>query len=405
MKGANGIVGSGRQESGQGSLATLGMTTSKGQGFLATLGMTTAGDVTIFAAVALAAVLAISPLRGQVASHQQTAIQPGTQAGVQSTAAGHPAMAADPFAKADMTPAMPVVNRPVVRVNGTELTDRDLLREMMTIFPYARQHNGFPKGEEEKIRMGALKMIEFEELVYQEAERRGMTVAPAKLQKAYSDFRGQFPSDEMFKEYLKAEMKDSPQLLRKQIKRSLLIDAFLKQEVADKSKVSPVEERAYYEKNPNVFRYGEKFTFQTISVMPSEKGDEAAKKDGRKRAEDACRQAKATKSYEEFGLLAEKISEDDFHVNMGLHQAVDRDKLPPEVIKAATAMKVGEVSDLIPLGPFYTCFRLDEHTPAGKFTFEQVKDPLRAQLQKEKSEKLRAALDKKLRQNAKVQEL
>jgi hypothetical protein len=32
------------------------------------------------------------------------------------------------------------------------------------------------------------------------------------------------------------------------------------------------------------------------------------------------RQAKETKSYEDFGLLAEKISEDDFRVNMGDHK-------------------------------------------------------------------------------------
>ena len=39
--------------------------------------------------------------------------------------------------------------KPVARVNGAVLTDRDLLREMFTIFPYARQHNGgFPKAME-----------------------------------------------------------------------------------------------------------------------------------------------------------------------------------------------------------------------------------------------------------------
>jgi hypothetical protein len=373
---------------GQGFLPSLGMTKWAGHGkprCLALLGMTAL------------LVLAISPAHAQVASHQQTTMTP-------AVAASAPA-AANPYASANMTPVQPVMNKPVVRINGTELTDRDLLREMMAIFPYARQHNGFPKGEEEKIRMGAMKMIEFEELVYQEAERRGMTIPPAKLQKAYSDFRSQFPSDEMFNEYLKAEMAGSKAQLRKQIRRSLLIDALLKQEVTDKSSVSPAEERAYYEKNPNVFSYGEKFTFQTISVMPSEKADEAGKKEGRKRAEDACKQAKATKSYEEFGLLAEKISEDDFRVNMGLHKAIDRDKLPTEIVKPAEAMKPGDVSDLIPLGPYYTCFRLDERVPAGKYSFAQVKDPLRGQMQKEKSEKLRSALDKKLRQNAKVQEL
>ena len=313
--------------------------------------------------------------------------------------------APDSTASATLSPVRPVMDKPVVRVNGTELTDRDLLREMLTIFPYARQHNGFPKGEEAKIRMGALKMIEFEELVYQEAERRGMSIPPAKLQSAYSDFRAQFPSDEMFNEYLKAEMKGSRQLLRKQILRSLLIDALLKQEVADKSKVTLAEAKAYYAKNPDLFRYPETFSIQTISIMPYEKAADDVKKGAKKRAEDAWQKAKASKSYEEFGLLAEKVSEDDFHVNMGDHHAVDREKLPTEIVRAAQAMQAGQVSELMQLGSFYTFFRLNAHTPAGRYTFEQVKDKLIQNMQREKSEQLRAALDKKLRQNAKVQEL
>ena len=340
------------------------------------------------------AVLALSPAMAQVASHQTTAP-------VNPMLASSSAPAESPA----LSPAFQVTGKPVVRVNGTELTDRDLLREMMTIFPYARQHSGFPKAEEPKIRMGALKMIEFEELVYQEAERRKMIVPATKLRQAEADFRAQFPSQEVFDEYLKAEMKGSKQVLRQQIRRSLLIEALLKADVEDRSKVSLVEARAYYGKNPQAFGYKETFSIQSISVMPSDKAGESAKKESRKKADDACKQAKATKSYQEFGLLAEKISEDDFHVNMGDHKQVDRDKLPPEIGKVASAMQPGQVSDMLQLGNFYTCFRLNAHTPAGKFKFEQVKDSLRKELQKEKYERLRASLDKKLRQNAKVQEL
>ncbi len=360
----------------------------KGQstpGFLALLGMT------------MLAVLAISPAAGQVASHAPTAVQPVAAANPSPTPAAAPS--------ANLSPMMQVSNRPVVRVNGSELTDRDLLREMLTIFPYARQHNGFPKAEEPKIRMGALKMIEFEEMVYQEALRRGMTVPLAKLQKAQADFRAQFPNDEVFDEYLKTEMQGSKQLLRQQIRRSLLIEELLKVEVSNKSKVSLVEARAYYDKNPEAFRYPETFAIQTISIMPSDKASDEVKKQASKQAEEACAKAKATKSYEEFGLLAEKVSQDDFHVNMGDHKAVDRSQLPPEIVKAALAMQPGQVSDLLQLGSFYTCFRLDAHGPAGKLTFAQVKDRLVQNLQKEKSERLRAGLDKKLRQTAKVEEL
>src|SRR5215468_2653993 len=79
------------------------------------------------------------------------------------------------FKSTTLTPT----GKTVARVNGTVLTDRDLLREMMTIFPYARQHGGkFPASMESDIRRGALDMLEFEELVYQEANRRNVKVAP-----------------------------------------------------------------------------------------------------------------------------------------------------------------------------------------------------------------------------------
>lgn len=340
-------------------------------------------------AAALSSVLALA----QVASHAPTQMQGLANAN------------AMPPASPVSASSMQVSDKPVVRINDTVLTDRDLLREMLSIFPYARQHNGFPKAEEAKIRLGALKMIEFEELVYQEAERRKMTVPPAKLQSAEAEYREQFPTQEDFDKYLKTEMQGSRQLLRRQIRRSLLVDALLKAEVEDKSKVSLAEARVYYDKNPKPFQYKESFSIQTISIMPSDKASDEVKKGAQKRAEDALRQAKATKSYQDFGLLAEKLSEDDFHVNMGDHKAVESDKLPPQIVKAAQAMQPGQVSDLLQLGSFYTFFRLNVHTPAGKTKFEDVKGRLRKDLEKDKYEQLRAGFDKKLRQNAKVQEL
>src|SRR4051794_22656129 len=42
-----------------------------------------------------------------------------------------------------------------IRVNGTALSEMDVRREMVSIFPYAMQHNGFPKDMEPQIRKGA----------------------------------------------------------------------------------------------------------------------------------------------------------------------------------------------------------------------------------------------------------
>ena len=214
------------------------------------------------------------------------------------------------------------------------LTDADLVREEYAIFPYARQHNGLPKDLEPQIRDGAMKMIVFEELVYQEALRRKMTVPAAKMQRAETEFRKQFATPDEFNALLQSEFHGSEQLLQEKIRRSLLIEAFLKTEVDNKSAVSPAEVRAYYDKNPARFQHPESFTFQTISVLPPANATADQLKEGRTRAEKALRQAKATKTAEEFGLLAEKISDDDYRVMMGQHKPIPADQLAPQVLKA-----------------------------------------------------------------------
>jgi len=237
--------------------------------------------------------------------------------------------------------SLQVSDKPVAKVNGAVLTDRDLLREMFQIFPYAQQHNGFPKEQEASIRQGALQMIIFEELVFQEAQRRKLTVPPAELNRAESDFKKQFHSADEYQKYLKAEMGGSDQAVRDKIKRSLLIEQVLKLEVQDKDIVTSAEVRAFYDKNPARFEKPETYTFQSISVLPPPNPTPDQKKEGLKRANELLKEADATKSYNDFGLLAEKVSEDDFRVNMGDHQAVEKDKLPPQVLKAFAAMNPG----------------------------------------------------------------
>lgn len=296
--------------------------------------------------------------------------------------------------------------RPVVRVNGAVLTDRDLLREMMTIFPYARQHNaGFPKAMEADIQRGAMKMIEFEELVYQEAKHRKMTIPPATMTKAEIDFKKQFPGDQEYQQFLNTEFNGSQALLRSKIERSLLIEKMLKIEVADKANITDAQLRAYYDKNPERFKTAESSSFQTISFLPTDKATPAQLLQVRKRAEEGLRQAKATKTYEEFGLLAEKISEDDYRVMMGDRKAVDLSKLPPEVLKATSTMKEGQVSDLVQIGDAFAIIRLNARVPAAKQSFEAAKQSLRGELERKKTEELRSALDKRLRVNAKIEEL
>jgi peptidyl-prolyl cis-trans isomerase SurA len=328
----------------------------------------------------------VSAVFGQVTSHAPTVFKSAP---------------AQPAATAQQPKVLPVA-----RVNGAVLTSADLLREEYAIFPYARQHNGgIPKEFEKQIRDGAMKMIIFEELVYQEALRRKMTIPAARMQSAETDFRKQFPNPEQYNEFLQSEFHGSRAALDEKIRRSLLIDALLKSEVEDKCVVTPAEVRAYYDQNPARFHHPETYTFQTISVLPPANATAAQLKEGRTRAQNALKQAKATKNAEEFGLLAEKISDDDYRVMMGQHKPVPVDQLAPEVLKVLAAMHPNDVSEIIQLGQAYTIVRLQAHTPAGQANLDEVKGQISKDLQDGKRNRLRSALNAKLSQNAKIEEL
>jgi peptidyl-prolyl cis-trans isomerase SurA len=332
--------------------------------------------------------------------------------GFAQVVASHAPALATPAANTAPAPVASVPNlppsagNPVAKVNGAILTDGDLMREEQAIFPYANIHNGsVPKSMEPEMRKGALQMIIFEELLYQEALREKRTVPAEKLQHAEVEFRKQFPTQQQYDAVMQRELHGSKQALREKIRRSLLIEQMLKTQVRDKSKVSEAEALAYYKANPKKFQHAETFSIQTISIIPPQNVTPDIAAEARKKADSAIKQAKAAKTYQEFGLLAEKMSEDDWHVNMGDRKAVERDKLPPPVVTAALAMKAGQVSDLIQLGPAYTIFRLNAHTSAGITPFAEVKAKLMTDMQKEKTEQLRAALDKKLRKTAKIEVL
>ena len=161
------------------------------------------------------------------------------------------------------------------------------------------------------------------------------------MQQAEADFRRQFATPDEFNALLQGDFHGSQQLLREKIRRSLLIEAFLKIEVENKGAVSEPEIRAYYDKNPARFQHPETFTFQTISILQPAHATADQLKEGHTRADSALRQAKATKTAEEFGLLAEKISDDDYRVMMGQHKPLPTDQLAPQVLKALQAMKTG----------------------------------------------------------------
>jgi peptidyl-prolyl cis-trans isomerase SurA len=303
-------------------------------------------------------------------------------------------------------PAEVMATKPAAKVNGAVLTELELRREMYTIFPYAQQHNNtFPKDLEPEIRKGALEMIIFEELLYQEAKRLNVAIAPEKLASSQKAFRRQFTEKAMYDQFLRTECSGSQAVLNEKIRRSLLIEKMMKTQVQQKSVVTLADAKAYYDKNPKQFEHGETVAIQTISIIPPAGASKEINEEAYDKIKDGLRLARATKSAQEFGLLAERISDDDWRTHMGERKTMEVSGLPPEVAKVVHSMKVGEVSDIIKVDRAYVIVRLNGHKLAGKTPFAEAKAKIQSDLRTQRTLETRSALNQKLRQNAKIEVL
>jgi parvulin-like peptidyl-prolyl isomerase len=146
-------------------------------------------------------------------------------------------------------------------------------------------------------------------------------------------------------------------------------------------------------------------SIQTISLVIPEQPAPQQETSVRKRAEDALRQARKTKTYEEFGMLAEKISEDDWRVMMGDHQFITREQMPPEVAKVAFTLKPEQLSDLIRAENSWCIVRLNGRQEPHQTSYEQVRASLKKEIEANKVETLRRTLHQQLRKKARVEEL
>ena len=194
----------------------------------------------------------------------------------------------------------------VARVNGTVLTDHDLLREMIPSSRMPASMAGSFPQRWKRISVAAPKQSSSKNSC---SRRRGrnLKVPSVRLDRAVKAFRDQFGSANEFRAYLKEECGGSNQKLREKMRRSIMIDDLLLAEVAQKAVVTEAEVRASYQKNPASFFSPETVSLQTISIGIPDKPTPQQEASTRKRAEDALRQAKVAKNYEQFGMLAEKL--------------------------------------------------------------------------------------------------
>jgi parvulin-like peptidyl-prolyl isomerase len=293
----------------------------------------------------------------------------------------------------------------VARINGAALTERDLQREMSKLFPYSGVHGGRIPGEYgAELRQQAKNQIVFEELLHQEALRRKMAVPTATFADVMQQARERFPSRKEYQEYAMREY-GSVQGFEAQIRRALLIALLLDREITQKARVTEAAVKQFYAQNQSRFRKPESVWIQSISLKFPPNSTPAQRTALRTRAENLMAMAKAAGTFEEFGRLAEKFSEDDWRIMMGDHKWIHRGRLPGAVEAVAFNLKAGQVSDILETSEAFVIVRSNGVQPQRQIPFSEVSASLREDLEKARLADVRRQFETYLRKTFTVEEL
>jgi len=293
----------------------------------------------------------------------------------------------------------------VARINGVVVTQAQVDEEIQRLFPYFAIHGGrVPEGARKQLQDQAIHDAVLHELMYQEARRRGLQVPPEAWQKRLTDIRKNFPTRKAYEETAVKQYGSVAEFERR-LRRAMLAEQLWKTEVTSKSAVTTEEARAYYASHKAQYVRPEAVWLQTISINFPKSATAEQKQEARKIAEQILAKAKAAKSYDEFGVLAEQLSQDNWRVMMGDHKWVHRGTVTPDIESAVFSLKSGETSGVVEAATGYLILRANEHQQKRQMTFDEMSATIRKGLESEKRGKRSTDFEAALRKSAKVEML
>ena len=311
-----------------------------------------------------------------------------------------------------LTPAQEIVDEIIAKINGEILTLSEFDEVMANIEPQIREQlaklsQADRIRELAKIRKQIMDQLIDEKLVLQEAKRFKIQVdkddLAAQVEAAYGNVRARFPNEEDFNKVLKTQNVTAEELrLRysQQIEKQLMVRELVLRRIRPKVEVAEQDIVQYYEKNSEAFSQAEEVQIRLIQIVfPANASDE--EKANKKEEIDEL-WAKAKSGYN-FDTLARQFSEGPSARNGGDLGFFKRGTLRPEFDKAAFALAVGEISDIITTDEGYHIIMLEDKKEVLSKSLIEVKDQIREELTQKKVEEKYIQMIESLRSEAKIE--
>jgi peptidyl-prolyl cis-trans isomerase C len=289
--------------------------------------------------------------------------------------------------------------KPVAKVNGVAIIQRELDEAVAQLLPQASYHRNVKPERMKELEQKALESLIQEELFYRAGLKKSYKVPKGDVNKRLDAIVKKYPSPKAYREALKKYgLKEEN--VRKKIEHIMLAQVFINEEVYKKAAMSDSQLLDYYQKNRDKFQKPEAVHLFHILVKVPPEAQKGEKEKLRKKAESLLQRLKKG---EEFQKLAWDNSDDPSRVKGGDLGIVHRGRLEPDVENPAFALKKGEMSGIVTSIYGHHILKAQEKFPPEQLPFAEVKEKLRKELEQKEVEKRLADLIVSLRENAKIE--
>ena len=289
----------------------------------------------------------------------------------------------------------------LAKVNGVAITRGERDRALQEILAQGGGRGGQQPTPEMMPQMenAALDQLINIEVLYQKGKKLTVKDLEQKVDEKVGQTRKQFPSQADFEKALKgANITENK--LKDLARRNIVIDNLMQKEVFSKITVTEADVKKFYDDNPDKFKMPERTQASHILISADQKATPEDKKKAKEKAE-AIR--KRVAKGEDFATVAKAESNCPSAAKGGDLGYFGKGQMVPEFEKAAAALKLGELSDVVE-SPFgYHIIKVMDRKPADTVKFAEVKDKIEDYLKGQKAQKPMSDYVEKIKKEAKVE--
>jgi len=284
---------------------------------------------------------------------------------------------------------------PIAEVNGVVIP-RLLYTQTLN---YLRAR--IPQGQVERYlnaKFDAMESIVNDELLYQEAARRGFTVSDAAVEASLKEAAG--PGGEQAFLQSMASQGFTDDLVRQTIRKRTTIDRFVEEVLIKDIEASEEETLEYYNGNLERFTPEKWVHVQRILIRIPPNADAADTATARQRAESILSLLRRGEKFED---MAHEYSEDQVAAIGGDLGFIKRGVASPAFDAVAFNLRPGEISDVVGDDSGFHIIRLLETRGGAPLAYEEVKEKCRERVLAQKKDLMIRAMTNRLRDTASIQ--